>query len=173
MRIKKYSLLIILLLATVWMSGNVVGQSNIQVNASLKFKNLQNDLVELKNYTGQITIINLWSTWSASCVKEMPVMERIHQDYYAQNVKVVGIAVFSDNKKIGQMLRLTKVSYPVLIASKDQVKVFGNLSIIPQTFILDANGNVLDHFVGSQSFNKLSRVIDRLIESQTLSKNLN
>ena len=148
-------------------------QSDMQVDSTLKFKTLQGKTVELHNYTGQITIVNLWSTWSASCVKEMPVLERVYQDYHTQNVKVVCIAVFSDTKKIGQMLRLTKVNYPILIADKKQAKRFGNLSIIPQTFILDANGTIIKHFTGSQPFNKFYKTIEKLIESQTLTKNIN
>lgn len=172
MSFMKYMLLSCLILASAFLSQGI-SQTDMQVDDSLQFKNLQGETVELKNYTGQITIVNLWSTWSASCVKEMPVLERVYQEFYPQNIKIVGIAVFSDAKKIGPMLHLTKVHYPILIADKKQVKAFGDLSIIPQTFILDVNGKVLQHFIGSQSFNKLNEVINKLIDSQTLTGNLN
>ena len=172
MNFKKYTLSVLSAFVLAFLSVGLT-QSDMQVDSSLQFKNLQGKIVELQNYTGQITIVNLWSTWNASCVKEMPALEHIYQEYYPQNVKVVGIAVFSDTGKIDQMLRLTGVSYPVLIADKEQIRAFGNLSIIPQTFILDASGTIIEHFTGSQSFDKFCQTIDKLIENQNLTKNLN
>ncbi len=172
MRILKYIVLGIGLLTGILLTSGF-SQTDAEVDSTLHFKNLQGEWVPLQNYTGEMTIVNLWSTWSASCIKEMPVLERIYQDYYAQNIKVVGIAVFSDTSKIGRMLHLTKVSYPILIASQKQIKAFGNLSIIPQTFILDAHGRVLKHYTGSQPFSKLDKVLRTLLENRCLTKNLN
>ncbi len=167
----KYTRLGLLFLTCVFFASGFA-QSDTEIKPTLQFTNLQGETVRLQKYGGQITVVNLWSTWSASCLKEMPVLERIYQDYYAQNIKVVGIAVFADKRKIGQMLRLTKVSYPILVASKKQAQVFGNLSIIPQTFILDSNGRILKHFTGSQPFSKIDKALKSLLEDRCLTKNL-
>jgi thiol-disulfide isomerase/thioredoxin len=141
--------------------------------ASVKLQTLQGETTRLLNYFGDITIINFWSTWAAPCVKEMPALEKIYREYHGQNIKVVGISVYSDPTKITKMLRLTKVSYPILIASKAQTAHFGNLSSIPQTLIVDANGRILKRFEGGQSFQTLNAALESLLTNKIISRNNN
>lgn len=141
--------------------------------ASVKLQTLQGETTELFNYLGDITIINFWSTWSAPCLKEMPVLEKIYREYHSQNIKVIGVSVYSDPSKIGKMLQLTKVSYPILIAPKAQIPRFGNLSSIPQTLIVDANGRILKRFVGGQSFRALNSALENLLTNKIISRNNN
>ncbi len=141
--------------------------------ASVKLQTLQGETTELFNYLGDITIINFWSTWSAPCLKEMPVLEKIYREYHSQNIKVIGVSVYSDPSKIGKMLQLTKVSYPILIAPKAQIPRFGNLSSIPQTLIVDANGRILKRFVGGQSFRALNSVLEDLLTNKIISRSNN
>lgn len=171
MKIKKiFSVFVLgILIAT----GHLAAQKSPSSIASVKLQTLQGETTELFNYLGDITIINFWSTWSAPCLKEMPVLEKIYREYHSQNIKVIGVSVYSDPSKIGKMLQLTKVSYPILIAPKAQIPRFGNLSSIPQTLIVDANGRILKRFVGGQSFRALNSALENLLTNKIISRSNN
>ena len=171
MQLRYFPLIIFI---SVFYSLNFAEAKNNSVTlADVQLKNLSGQTVSLNDYSGQITVVNLWATWCTPCIKEMPVMERLNQDFYPQNVKVVGIAVFSDMGKIDEMLRLTKVTYPVFFADKSQIKKFGNLTNIPQTFILDSNGHILERFSGSQSYLKLANFLNKYISNEIISQTTN
>ncbi len=171
MKIKIFSLVFVLgiLIAT----SPLAAQRTPSKIASAKLQTLQGETTELFNYLGNITVINFWATWCAPCVKEMPALEKIYQEYRSQNIKVVGVSVYSNPSKISKMLQLTRVSYPILIASKTQVAQFGNLSSIPQTLIVDANGRILKRFVGAQSFRALNSALENLLTDKIISRNNN
>jgi len=49
--------------------------------------------VRLSDLKGQIVVVNLWATWCAPCVKEMPTLAKLQSDYAAKPVKVLAISL--------------------------------------------------------------------------------
>jgi thiol-disulfide isomerase/thioredoxin len=49
--------------------------------------------VHLADFKGQVLVVNFWATWCAPCVKEMPSLARLQQDYAGKPLKVVAISV--------------------------------------------------------------------------------
>ncbi len=51
--------------------------------------------VRLADFRGQVVVLNLWATWCAPCVIEMPTLARVAQAYAGQPIAVVAISVDS------------------------------------------------------------------------------
>ncbi len=136
------------------------------------FTDLQGKKVTLRYNDAALTIVNFWATWCTPCLKEMPVMERVCQEYRNLKVKVVGIAVLSDTNKIQKMLQLTGVTYPVLISSSNEAKALLKNMIVPQTLIIDSHGKVLARLEGSQDYKTLKELVEKLLAVHTLSGNI-
>src|SRR5690606_36399347 len=54
---------------------------------------LNGDTVPLSSYRGHVVLLNVWATWCRPCVKEMPAMERLHQELYDRGLRVVAVSV--------------------------------------------------------------------------------
>jgi thiol-disulfide isomerase/thioredoxin len=63
------------------MGGQVVG-----------FQDAQGKTVFLHDFKGRPVIINLWATWCAPCVEEMPSLAKLQQDYAAKGLAVIAIS---------------------------------------------------------------------------------
>jgi len=50
-------------------------------------------LIDLRAFKGQVVVVNLWATWCAPCVKEMPTLARLQQEYAGKPVKVLAISL--------------------------------------------------------------------------------
>lgn len=162
-----------LTLSLFFLSTGLMAQQVPTKLSDIQLKTLDGETTTLAHYQGEVTIINLWATWCTPCVKEMPVLERINQEYGPRNVKIVGIAVFSDKSKIDDMLDLTRVTYPILIADKAQAVKFGDLSNIPQTLIMDTNGRIVKRLKGTQSLNSINHILNKLISNNIISSKNN
>jgi len=55
--------------------------------------------VALAAFKGQVVVLNLWATWCAPCVKEMPTLARLQADFQGRPVKVVPLSTDSDTQK--------------------------------------------------------------------------
>jgi thiol-disulfide isomerase/thioredoxin len=51
--------------------------------------------VRLSDFKGQAVVLNLWATWCAPCVKEMPTLAKLQGDLALQPVKVVALSTDS------------------------------------------------------------------------------
>ncbi len=137
----------------------------------LKFTDISGAPVVFDEFKGQITVINFWATWCAACLKEMPELQKLHQSFSDDQVKVVGVVVMSDTGKINQMLKITGVNYPIFIGTRQHLQNLSHSLIIPQTIILDGQGNILTKFEGAQNFKNISQFIKNYLSEVNLSTN--
>ena len=122
----------------------------------------------------KVNLINIWATYCKPCIAEMPDLEALDKEY-GETVQVIGICidVADASGKIDEDLleqakdiawNVTKVSYPVLIPSKELLKgVLADIFAVPISFITDENGNVLESFMGRKSKEDLKKLIDKYL----------
>jgi thiol-disulfide isomerase/thioredoxin len=95
----------------------------------------------------KITMVNLWATWCPPCVGELGELAQIHQRLREMDCGVVGILIDSDQAgAIGKarfLMEENGIGYPVLVLSEDMYNVLSTVELIPTTFFVDSNGNIL------------------------------
>ncbi|MHB2154974.1 TlpA family protein disulfide reductase [Calditrichota bacterium GD2] len=131
-------------------------------------KNLSDNNTVFEEYKGKITIINFWATWCAACLKEMPQLEKIYNEFKRDQVEVVGVAVMSDSNKIEKMIEVTGVTYPILTGDRKLLQKISNSLIIPQTIILNKEGKIVARFFGDQSYKTYRETILHYLEQSQL-----
>lgn len=47
----------------------------------------------IADFQGQVTVVNLWATWCAPCVLEMPTLAKLAASYQGKPVQVVAISI--------------------------------------------------------------------------------
>ncbi len=129
-----------------------VHAQNSQKLDTVKFSDLSGEKISLNLFKGKITIVNFWATWCAACLKEMPELQKIYEEFDREQVRVVGIAVMSDKNKIKKMIDLTRVTYTILIGTRKDLQKFSKDFTIPQTIILNSKGEVIARFTGDQDY---------------------
>ncbi len=57
------------------------------------------ETVSLRDFKGEVVLVNFWATWCAPCVAEMPALNRLHGDLASQGFRV--IAISQDRRGLG------------------------------------------------------------------------
>lgn len=79
------------------------------------------DFAGLKPYldakSDTVYVINFWATWCGPCRRELPGLEKIHQDFSGQKVKVLLVSLDFPNqhKNLQQFLVSNKITAPVIL----------------------------------------------------------
>jgi cytochrome c biogenesis protein CcmG/thiol:disulfide interchange protein DsbE len=60
--------------------------------------NLQGKPVTLSDFQGKPTILVFWATWCPYCKKLLPGIEKLHQKYNKQGLKILGVNIREDWK---------------------------------------------------------------------------
>ena len=66
-------------------AGEVPNLKNLVINEKLKkydeltFLDIDNNQISLKNYKGNLILLNFWATWCAPCKEEMPSLNSLQK----------------------------------------------------------------------------------------------
>lgn len=120
--------------------------------------------LRMSSLRGKPSVVNFWATWCPFCVEEMPVFERVHQEF-AQDVRFVGINLEDRDELALKLANGTGVTYELLKDPDgdyfDAVRGRG----MPTTLFVDADGSVAHHQVGPITAQQLRKVIGGMLVS--------
>jgi thiol-disulfide isomerase/thioredoxin len=112
------------------------------------FKDPDGDATSLAEFSGKPVLVNLWATWCAPCVKELPTLDKLSQSQ--KGVQIVAISQdMAPHTSVVAFLETHKIAS--LSAYQDpQMGFSGNLNaqVLPTSILYDANGRELWRYVG-------------------------
>lgn len=107
--------------------------------------------------TNKVTLVNFWATFCGPCIREMPDLEQLRQQYAAEGLGVVGIVL--DSKKAGtakSMATKLGTTYPHLL---DDGRFAPYFYAVPQTFLVDRKGKILGVATGARTLEQFAQMI--------------
>lgn len=54
---------------------------------------LEGEPVSLEDFEGKVVLLNIWATWCAPCVYELPSMEKLSQSLKGEDFEIVAVSV--------------------------------------------------------------------------------
>lgn len=135
-------------------------------DAVLALKDLTGADQSLAGYRGRVVILNFWATWCEPCMKEMPDLATIQNDYAALGVQVIGAAgdAAADSAKVMKFIRQHKVNFPVWVgATTDDMQRFGLGTVLPATVIIDKDGKIVWREIGIIKPDVLKKELDKIL----------
>jgi len=106
--------------------------------------------VTLPNFGGKVLVLNFWATWCPPCVQETPSLSRFAAEYAGKGVVVLGVSVDKDLKAYDAFLQRFQ---PAFLTARDaNLHADYGTFMYPETYIIDAQGKVVDEPAPASSF---------------------
>lgn len=137
------------------LSGDIMETHDFTLN------DLDGNTVTLSGYKGKIIVINFWATWCPPCKAEIPDFIEVNNEYEGKNVQFLGISA-ENIETVRGFAKDYKINYVLLIDPGGTVFRKWNVSAIPHTFIIDAEGKVALSQVGLLNKNQLKNAIEKI-----------
>jgi thiol-disulfide isomerase/thioredoxin len=105
-------------------------------------------------FAGKPTLVNLWASWCAPCVKELPTLDKLAQAQ-AGKINVVAISQDMDAPHSSVVAFLNKHSITALGSYQDpKMALSGALDaeVLPTSIMYDSNGREVWRYVGDQDW---------------------
>lgn len=128
------------------------------------FDDLQGDEQKFSKYLGKPILLNFWASWCAPCVREMPLLESLHNQY--PELEIVGIAI-DTKSNVMRFLDHTPVSYDILLAGTKGIPLMRELGNkgggLPFSILINRAGKAVDQSLGELEENDINQRIQKII----------
>ena len=104
-----------------------------------------------ERFKGKPLLINVWASWCAPCIEEMPELARFAARHADSGPQVVGLALDTPDAVL-DFLGNVPVYYPIVIETPGpndaSVKLGNSQGLLPYSVLIDAQGRVLKQKLG-------------------------
>jgi cytochrome c biogenesis protein CcmG/thiol:disulfide interchange protein DsbE len=118
---------------------------------------------QLSDQKGKPVLINFFASWCVSCGEEIPVIQKVFQEYPPDAVAFVGIAVDDTEKKAKAFMRKVGLSIPAGLDRTGEIKDAFRLYGMPTTFFIDKDGMVSYFHPGVVTEKLIRYELDKLL----------
>ncbi len=124
-------------------------------------------LFDIQDYKGKIIVLDFWYRSCYPCLKSIPNLIRISNDYRNQDVVVIGINPIDteaeDSEELQDLIDYRKVNYDIVLADRN-TSIPYNVRAYPTLYIIDKDGKIAYSKVGYHE-NEF-KIIDSVIKTQ-------
>jgi thiol-disulfide isomerase/thioredoxin len=109
---------------------------------------LEGKPLRLGEYKGKVILLNFWATWCGPCRAEIPDLIEL-QNKYKDRFQIIGLVVDDDDEEaVKKFVADSDINYPVALASDEVRLEYGGIVALPTSFVLDAEGRVVQKHEG-------------------------
>ena len=96
--------------------------------------------------TEKITVLSFWATWCSPCKRELDAIMELYPEWTEKyNMQLLAISI--DNARmmsqVKPMVEEKGWEFPVLMDSKQELQHALEFQAVPQTFVIDKEGNII------------------------------
>ena len=136
-----------------------------QLRPEFAMKDLDGNIRNIRDWEGQIVLLNFWATWCPPCLEEIPDFIDVQEQMENRGLQIVGIAV-DDEDSVRQFATDMEMNYPVMAGEMEAIELsqkYGNtIGGLPFSVIIDKNGKVTHTITGELSKKRLISILEQL-----------
>ena len=138
--------------------------------ASPKFiyENYIGGMTGLEDLAGKIVYIDVWATWCGPCLREIPALKSLENDYYNKNIAFVSLSIDEkkDYQKWRTMIADKELTGIQLMADNNWNSSFVTsygIKGIPRFILIDTVGNIINSDAPRPSNPEIRKILDELL----------
>lgn len=153
----------VLMLVVIGVSLMRVGQSQPTSGPAPDFmlRTFDGEVFSLAEQRGKIVIINFWASWCVPCRDEAPILQSAWERYRGRGVVLVGVAYLDVERDSLAFMEEFGITYPNGLDIGEKIAKQYKIQGVPETFIVDQNGEIVDLYVGPAKEGQLDAILER------------
>lgn len=106
----------------------------------------------LADLRGKVVLLTFWAIWCQECLPEMPMFERLHRDFAAQGLTVLGVNVREEPETIQRYAQELGLTFPLLLDPQGKITAAYGAIGLPTTFLIGRDGRAVALAIGPREW---------------------
>ncbi len=126
----------------------------------IHFEDGDGNTLSLADFQGKAIVLNVWATWCAPCVREMPTLDRLQAQLGGANFEVVALSIDRAGLEVVRKFYDVVGVQHLAIYIDRLAKTMGTLSVVglPTTLLIDRKGREIGRLVGPAEWDSTDMV---------------
>ncbi len=154
------------LIVYVWFRPPAWVSDENRVAPEVKVVLLDGRQTSLEQLRGKVVLVNFWATWCPYCRHEMSDMARFYRDTRAQGFEILALSQDESPDPVRQFMAKQGYHFPVAMAESGYAFVFGGVSRLPTSFLIDRRGRIRYRISGQVYYGRLESLVKPLLEEK-------
>lgn len=124
---------------------------------------LNGDVLSVRDLRNRVVLVDVWATWCAPCLAEMPTLKQLH-NRHGDALRIVGVNVDSlPRRDLRQWLARKDITWPQLFDGRGlrgPLSTRLKVDALPRSFLYDAEGRLVATDLRGET---LARAVDTLV----------
>jgi len=116
-------------------------------------------------------VVSFWATWCKPCLRELPHLQELYDEYKEKGVSMLAISVDSPRSvsKVKSFINGHEYTLTVLLDPNKDVSRKFNAHLFPYTFVINGEGNIVYKSYGYRPGDekKVEKELDALLQEQS------
>lgn len=126
----------------------------------------------LNTQRGKVVLINLWATWCAPCLKELPELGKLQEQFQAQGLQVITVSLDEPELLAGRVSKIWReraAGLPTFLQAEANADKFVSVvdpawaEIMPTNFVLERSGKLHATLTGGKTLAEFIEAIKPLL----------
>ena len=133
---------------------NIVIHKDLKVYDNVIFFDKNDKKINIKEFNGNLLLLNFWATWCEPCKEEMPSLDRLQANPELNNLKIFAINIGKENsKKVNNFFKNLNIKNfePYFDVPITLAKIF-SLRGVPTSIFINKNGEEFARIIGFIDF---------------------
>lgn len=147
-------------------SGHPIGLGYGTPAPDFTLQSLDGSTVRLSEFKGKAVLLNFWATWCGPCKIETPWLVELQNQYGAQGLQIVGVAMDDSGKdEIARFAKDMGMNYPVLLGKETVGEAYGGVPALPESFFVGRDGKIVDKIMGIEGKAEIETAIRKALNT--------
>ena len=143
--------------------GDEPTQSTNSIAPNFRFTTFDGQEYALSDFRGQVVVVNFWASWCAPCQTEVSILETLWHSYRDQDVTFIGLAYLDFDPQSIVFIEEYDLIYINGADGEMNIAEAYNVLGIPETFVIDRHGNIVNHITEPLTEQMLGTILDQIL----------
>ena len=123
-------------------AANLKPVTNDIVAPALTLKDLNGEIHDLKDYRGQVVLVQFWATYCGPCRKEMPSMNKMMKKMGDTPFKILAVDMGESEAEVKTFVNEVKPEFTILMDEEGKSIEEWRIFAAPSNFIIGPDGKI-------------------------------